>query len=154
MKKENYLKIGRNKQMITKSKSKFVITRWLCLKAMCKYCNSDLLFGKWHAFPTKYYIIASHSSDNKITSDGTQFSCREYNVSLLAVHAINYRQLEAIEKVQDAMNAHNAISKTLPMIERTGEVAKEYLTFLTTVLFNACKSSQVSRNIMCPQHKV
>ena len=42
------------------------------------------------------------------------------------------------------MNSHDAILKTLPLIERQGDVAREYLAFLTTMLFNACKSSQVN----------
>lgn len=53
------------------------------------------------------------------------------------------RQLGVIEEVQDAMNSYRVVAKTLPLIERQGEVAAEYLAFLAMLLFNACKSSQV-----------
>ena len=64
--------------------------------------------------------------------------------TILEVAPFFHRQLNAIEEVQDAMNSHDAILKTLPLIERQGDVAREYLAFLTTMLFNACKSSQVN----------
>ena len=54
-------------------------------------------------------------------------------------------QLESIEAIQDHLNTHDAVLKTLSLVERQNDgIVKEYLSFLASMLFNANVKSQVS----------
>ena len=59
---------------------------------------------------------------------------------------LHFRHLNHIEEMQGELNSYGAILKTLPLMERRqGDVSREYLAYMSMLLFNACKSSQVQQ---------